>query len=410
MQTCFQNKINPPVDEIIINERNSDSIKETTDGNYQDIVNNRTMIDLIKDNMSNEKMWNEEVQTILKEQVDFLKNEIIVKNTIIARLMTELYDKCPDSNNTINDDSIPTVNDQTAAQHSNNNMVIDNHVDETTFLDGNYTTSEQINTNIPLPTHFNNNNPFYADAIHNGNVHSNRYAVLDDDLHSGFVDECEKDSICEWSRRKDNMEIRRPPNFINQNPENDILQYNQPRIVPGNSTYANVAAPRRKILILSDSTLGRLQMRLFNNEINDGRAYRKYHPGATPNEMTHYCLHTLKNDKPNVVVINSGTNSIPRDDIYDIGKEIFNIVQICRDHGVKEIYVSGIVFRSQYASKVRDLNSYIESKKLQYDFTFINNDNIIIDDIGKDKLHLNYWGIVKIANNILHEINTLHIS
>ena len=225
--------------------------------------------------------------------------------------------------------------------------------------------------------------------------------------------EYENDSICEWAKKKDvniNKDSGRPQNVINKHPENDVAQYIQPRIVPGNSTYAQMAGNRRKILILSDSTLGRMQMRWLNHDIQNGHAYRKYHPGATPKELAHYCLLTLEKDKPDVVVINAGTNSIPNDDIYDIGNEIFNLVKICRQHGVREIYVSGIVFRSQYASKVRELNNYIESKKLYYDFKFINNDNILSDDIGNDKLHLNYQGVVKIANNILDGINTLHIS
>ena len=43
-----------------------------------------------------------------------------------------------------------------------------------------------------------------------------------------------------------------------------------------------------------------------------------------------------------------------------------------------------------------------------YGFKFINNDNINEKDVGNDKLHLNYSGTVKIANNITNAINTLH--
>ena len=56
--------------------------------------------------MCKEKKWNDEIQVILKDQVEFLKQEITVKNTLIARLLVELYDKCPSSNNIDQDGSI----------------------------------------------------------------------------------------------------------------------------------------------------------------------------------------------------------------------------------------------------------------------------------------------------------------
>ena len=149
-------------------------------------------------------------------------------------------------------------------------------------------------------------------------------------------------------------------------------------------------------------------MRMFNKELTEGRAYRKYFPGATPGEIAHYCLPTLQKDKPDVVIINAGTNSLPNDETCDISNEIINLVKICRNNGVKEVLVPGITFRSHHATKVRDLNNLLESKKHFFNFKFISSENILAKDIGKDDLHLNYAGTVKIANNIIDAINTLH--
>ena len=109
------------------------------------------------------------------------------------------------------------------------------------------------------------------------------------------------------------------------------------------------------------------------------------------------------------MIINAGTNSSPNDETCDVSNEIINLVQICRNNGVKEVLVSGITFRSHHATtKVRDLNNLLESKKHFFNFKFISNENILAKDIGKDDLHLNYAGTVKIANNIIDAINTLH--
>ena len=162
-------------------------------------------------------------------------------------------------------------------------------------------------------------------------------------------------------------------------------------------------------------------MRLFNKELTVGKAYCKYFPGATPGEIAHYCLPTLQKDKADAVIINVGTNSLPNDETCDISNEIIDLLKICRNNGVKEVLVSsitfqwckdvlvsGITFRYHHQTKVSDLNNLLESKKHIYNFTFISNENILAKDIGKDNLHLNYAGTVKIATNIIDAINTLH--
>ena len=48
-------------------------IKKTS-GTNSEPANDRSIIDLIKDNMFKEKKWNDGIQSILKDQVDFLIN------------------------------------------------------------------------------------------------------------------------------------------------------------------------------------------------------------------------------------------------------------------------------------------------------------------------------------------------
>ena len=50
----------------------------------------RTIIDIIKENMVNEKEYNAEIIKILKEQVGYFKNEIIHQNTLIGNLIIEI--------------------------------------------------------------------------------------------------------------------------------------------------------------------------------------------------------------------------------------------------------------------------------------------------------------------------------
>ena len=56
------------------------------------------MINFIKGSMFKEQKWNEDMQNVLKDQVEFLKREIVVKNSLIESLLVELYKKNSTSN------------------------------------------------------------------------------------------------------------------------------------------------------------------------------------------------------------------------------------------------------------------------------------------------------------------------
>ena len=55
----------------------------------QILLNNRNLMDLIKDNMLQEKRWNAEITQLLKGQIIHLKSEITHKNMLIENMMIE---------------------------------------------------------------------------------------------------------------------------------------------------------------------------------------------------------------------------------------------------------------------------------------------------------------------------------
>ena len=52
-------------------------------------------------------------------------------------------------------------------------------------------------------------------------------------------------------------------------------------------------------------------MKEFNRELKNGQAYWKQFPGATSQEMAHYCIPTLINENLDTVIIHTGTNITP---------------------------------------------------------------------------------------------------
>ena len=62
------------------------------------VFNKDSLMEVMKENMITEKKLNENMQKIMMNQVEFLKNEIVFKNTLIERLLSELYNNHPASN------------------------------------------------------------------------------------------------------------------------------------------------------------------------------------------------------------------------------------------------------------------------------------------------------------------------
>ena len=168
-------------------------------------------------------------------------------------MLTELFEKNPESNNDLLSASTSTENSQSLYDLDNSRENI---------LQAKSIIEDKSESPSPSPL----------------TIHPNRYQVLDS--NSNFEDEFEKANVvCKYpakgitteSRRPAEgiTESRRPSNVVNPRPENDKSQYQQPN---GNASYSNAD---RGILLLSDSMLGRIQLYQLNKELNVGRAIRK---------------------------------------------------------------------------------------------------------------------------------------
>ena len=111
-----------------------------------------------------------------------------------------------------------------------------------------------------------------------------------------------------------------------------------------------------------------------------------------------YAIHTLTNNKPNILIINIGSNNMRN--------EIIKIVTLCKSYGVNEILVSGVTPRHGCQTKIDELNTILEIKQDEFNYRFIKNENIMPAlHLRRDKVHLNEYGLNVLANNF---INILH--
>lgn len=91
-----------------------------------------------------------------------------------------------------------------------------------------------------------------------------------------------------------------------------------------------------------------------------------------------------------------------------IANEVLSIGATAVELGVNNVIVSGIVKRKngmELERKRRQVNELLSKLSLDNNFLYINNDNISLNDICDDRVHLEESGNVKIANNILNTLN-----
>jgi hypothetical protein len=118
---------------------------------------------------------------------------------------------------------------------------------------------------------------------------------------------------------------------------------------------------------------------------------------------------------PNVLVVHGGTNDLRNRDrtAEQIVDDLINIGHTARSLGVETVIFSSLVIRQDGVPmdrKRKEVNRILQERCAQMDnFNFICNDNICYEDIDEtDRIHLLECGCVKLANNVLKSLNSLH--
>ena len=172
------------------------------------------------------------------------------------------------------------------------------------------------------------------------------------------------------------------------------------------STYSDIVRNGKKITIIGDSMIKRVYANEFNKALMNGRAYIKSFRGATSNEIDHYIEPSLSTNLPDVVIIHAGANDVRRKKKQKnetIANDIVNIARKCRNYGVKEIAVSGIISQKNNvcAERIKIINQMVSDICAAENFYFIDNRTITEEYLWTDGIHLLDHGTEVLVNNFL---------
>ena len=137
--------------------------------------------------------------------------------------------------------------------------------------------------------------------------------------------------------------------------------------------------------------------------------------GAKIEELEHYITPHLEYEKPEIVVINVGSNNIsynnPNMNPAVLAQNIINIGNKCVYYGVEEVVISSIFVKDsiQLSAFIRKVNDELhEFSLIIYQRTliiYISNDNIIRKYICGDGVHLLEVGTNILGGNIVKFLN-----
>ena len=183
-------------------------------------------------------------------------------------------------------------------------------------------------------------------------ISHNPYEVL-------YVDDTREDNVntssddIKTKRRKARSNRTQRMSVRNENKYNKN-DYVHPKVVPGNRTYASAIKYGKKVVVIGDSHLQRINRKLFNDSLPNCRGNIRYFRGANTAQLEDYIKPTLKQNPLDAIVIHIGANDmnfrnftedeeVSSKAVIVAAKNIINIALLCKEYGVNEVIVLSIL-------------------------------------------------------------------
>ena len=165
-------------------------------------------------------------------------------------------------------------------------------------------------------------------------------------------------------------------------------------------------------MVTGDSHLKRIRQNLFKNSFDNARSVIKLFGGAKTEHMKNYVIPSLKEQKPDIIVIHVGGSGINyknkgNANVNELADNIINLAVICGDIGVPDIAISEVLPTKNIAvtAIIRKANDQVRELGKNNKFRFISHHHITRDFLHHDGIHLTDPGTEILADNIVDYIN-----
>jgi hypothetical protein len=403
---CNENLIPYKSEDFIANKLVEYITRETFESLAHEIYDLKSKLHGLTLNIHEIKSQEDDTQSNLifklKEQNSILLERIKFKDEQIVFLMSEISKKTNIHSN-INSSRF-NKSDHVTMETDNNKRRTNDYLGWKTAKSNSYLNTHSI---LSLKNHSKSNEvPLYN--RYNGLINE-EFSMPDDDERVN--DSCFNGSCFNGvtlNRDSNYINRTRPEIVVNEHCDNDILLRHDAvkKMYPGNSTYADITNRGKKICLLGDSIIRRIDISEFAKCMNDGNAIKRCFPGCSSKQMQYYVKEVLEEAHPDTMIIHVGTNDITKSQSSEkeIAHNVIKIVNTCRNEGVNKIIVSALTLRPKFSAKIEAFNKLLGEYANSHNYIFLDNSQIRREHLWKDKLHLNDDGIVLLANNFLNSL------
>ena len=180
-------------------------------------------------------------------------------------------------------------------------------------------------------------------------------------------------------------------------------------LVSGKWNYCEPAQQRPSpynTFIFTDSIPKGIRMYEFNSLLRNRKAKMLNFPGSSSKQMLHYIDIHLEDKSIDTVLLHVGVNGLLNDNsksnVDNLMSNIHKIVEKCKRVGVRNIFVSGLVYTTRVSLPILErVHSLISNYCRENACFYIDNRNIRGFCLYKDGLHLLESGKKILANNLL---------
>ena len=181
---------------------------------------------------------------------------------------------------------------------------------------------------------------------------------------------------------------------------NTELEVSNKTNIPDNSTNAEEWKPGTSLIVGDSMIAGLREGKLSRNR----KVKVRFFPGAKMTDFYYYLVPLLKK-KPDNIILHFVTNDAPYKNEDELYKELKSIKDFLKKrHPSCKVYISAPILRSDNKNANSILKKYVDKRKVVEEKSVILHDNILSSHLNKDGLHLNSYGIVKLAENFISRI------
>ena len=184
------------------------------------------------------------------------------------------------------------------------------------------------------------------------------------------------------------------------------------KIVPGNRSYAETTTYGRKVLFIGDSHVNQINRHKLNYSFSKrAKCILKPFSGAKIEDLEHYIIPNLQQQKPDIVVIYVGSNNVSYNNLDGdarlLAANVIKIGKKCIEYGVAHVVISGIFVKVsiRLSAFIRKVNDELCELCSTNNFHFVSNDHIIRKHLCGDGVHLSDLGTNIFAGNIVNYLN-----